>query len=93
MQQITTPTTLPSAKRNALVVSANIRCQAIDCDLKATRWSNLCGLCEKKWLEDHKAVFGKPTNEQLKVAQAILREHFSRECRATNKMRTARQSG
>jgi hypothetical protein len=76
MQQITTPTTLPTARRNALVVASNIRCQAIDCDLPATRWSNLCGLCEKKWLEDHKPVFGKPAPDQLKSAQAVIREHF-----------------
>ena len=72
MQQITTPTTLPSAQRNALVVAANIQCQAIDCDLPATRWSNLCGLCEKRWLEDHKPVFGKPTPEQLTAAQQVM---------------------
>lgn len=79
MRQITTPTSLPAAQRNALVVSANIECQAVGCALKATRWSNLCGLCERQWLEDHKPVFGKPTTQQLTAAQKIVREHLSRE--------------
>lgn len=76
MRQVTTPTTWPNAKRNAAVVAANIRCQAVGCDRQATRWSNLCGLCEKRWLEDHKPVFGKPTPDQLKAAQQVIRKHY-----------------
>jgi hypothetical protein len=78
MRQITTPTTWTSAKRNAAVVAAGIRCQAVDCANKATRWSNLCGLCEKQWLEDHKPVFGKPTPDQLKSAQSVLKDHYDK---------------
>ena len=59
MRQVTTPTTLPNAERNALIVVANIPCQAIGCERKATRWSNLCGLCEKQWLEDMKPVLAR----------------------------------
>ncbi len=76
MLQITTPTNWAISKRNAAVVAADIRCQALDCVNKATRWSNLCGLCEKQWLEDHKPVFGKPTSDQLKVAQKVLKGHY-----------------
>lgn len=76
MRQVTTPTTWSSAKRNAAVVAANIRCQAVSCDRQATRYSNLCGLCEKRWLEDHKPVFGKPTPTQLKVALGVLKAHY-----------------
>lgn len=57
-------------------MAANIRCQAIDCERQATRWSNLCGLCEKQWLEDHKPVFGKPTPDQLKAAQKVIKGHY-----------------
>lgn len=76
MQQLTTPTTWPNAKRNAAVIAANIRCQALGCERQGTRWSNVCGLCEKKWLEDHKPVFGKPTPHQLKIAQQVIRQHY-----------------
>jgi hypothetical protein len=76
---LTTPSSWPNAKRNAAVVAANITCHAVGCERQATRWSNLCGLCERQWLEDHKAVFGKPTPGQLKSAQGLLREHFKRE--------------
>jgi hypothetical protein len=79
MRQLTTPTTLPAAQRNAMVVAANIPCNAVGCERPATRWSNLCGLCEKQWLEDHKAVFGKPTAEQLATAQIVVREHFAKQ--------------
>lgn len=58
MQQISTPTSWPNAKRNAAVVTAKMWCQALDCERDTTRWSNLCGLCEKQWLEDHKPVLG-----------------------------------
>ncbi len=76
MRQVTTPTSWPSAKRNAAVVAADIRCQAVGCERQATRWSNLCGLCEKQWLEDHKPVFGKPASDKLKVAQKVLKDHY-----------------
>lgn len=79
MRQVTTPTTLPNAERNALVVAANIPCQANGCERKASRWSNLCGLCEMQFLEDLKPVFGKPSKEQLAVAQMVLRDHYDRE--------------
>jgi hypothetical protein len=79
MRQVTTPTTLPNAERNALVVKANIPCQANGCERKATRWSNLCGLCEKQFLEDMKPVFGKPSKDQLAVAQAVLRDHYDKQ--------------
>lgn len=79
MRQLTTPTTLPAAKRNAMVVAANIPCNAVGCERPATRWSNLCGLCEKQWLEDHKAVFGKASTEQLAAAQTVVREHFAQQ--------------
>ena len=79
MRQVTTPTTLPNAERNALVVKANIPCQANGCERKATRWSNLCGLCEMQWLEDHKPVFGKPSKEQLAQAQKVVRDHYDRQ--------------
>lgn len=76
MYQISTPSTWSSAERNAAVVAANICCQAVDCERKATRYSNLCGLCEKQWLEDHKPIFGKPTPDQLKTAQSVLKNHY-----------------
>jgi hypothetical protein len=79
MNQLTTPTTLPTAQRNALVAAANLRCQAIGCDRKATRWSNLCGLCERQFLEDMRPVFGKPTTDQLAAAQAVVRDHFAKQ--------------
>ena len=79
MRQVTTPTTLSNAERNGLVVAANIPCQANGCERKATRWSNLCGLCERQWLEDHKPVFGKPSKDQLAVAQAAIRAHYKQQ--------------
>ncbi len=79
MSQVSTPSSWSSAERNAAVVEANIRCHADGCERQATRWSNLCGLCEKQWLEDHKPVFGKPTPEQLKAAQAVIREHYGQQ--------------
>jgi hypothetical protein len=79
MYQITTPTTLPTAQRNAMVIAANIRCTANGCERQATRWSNLCGLCERQWLEDHRPVFGKPTPAQLAAAQTVVRDHFAKE--------------
>jgi hypothetical protein len=79
MFQLSTPTTLTSAERNALVVAANIPCQAKDCERKATRWSNLCGLCERQFLEDMKPVFGKPSKDQLATAQIVARDHFRRQ--------------
>jgi hypothetical protein len=79
MYQLTTPTTLPTAQRNALVVAANIPCSANGCERMATRWSNLCGLCERQWLEDHRAVFGKPSTEQLAFAQTVVREHSAQQ--------------
>src|SRR5690242_14958201 len=77
MRQVTTDTRLPVAKRNALVVAAGIPCQANGCQQKATRWSNLCGLCERQFLEDMKPVFGKPSKLQLEAAQAAVRDHFA----------------
>jgi len=53
---LNTPSSWPNVKRDAAVVAANIACHAIGCERKATRWSNLCGLCERQWLEDQKAV-------------------------------------
>jgi hypothetical protein len=79
MHQLTTPTTLPNSKRNALVLAANIPCQAQDCDRKASRWSNLCGLCERRFLEDMKAVFGKPSKDQLAAAQEVVRDHYAKQ--------------
>ncbi|MBR0777227.1 hypothetical protein JQ625_20500 [Bradyrhizobium diazoefficiens] len=79
MYQLTTPTTLPTAQRNALVVAANIRCTADGCERQASRWSNLCGLCERQWLEDHRPVWGKPTKQQLAAAQAVVRDQFAKE--------------
>jgi hypothetical protein len=79
MRQITTPATLPNAERNALVVAADIRCQANGCERKATRWSNLCGLCERQFLEDMKPVFGKPSKDQLAIAQTILRDYYEKQ--------------
>ena len=76
MRQVTTPSVWPNAKRNAAVVAANIRCHAIDCERQATRWSNLCGLCEKQFLEDMKPVFGKPSKDQLTTAQRVIRNHY-----------------
>lgn len=58
------------------MLAANIRCHAIDCERQASRWSNLCGLCEKQYLEDIKPVFGKPTPDQLKAAQQVIRSHY-----------------
>src|SRR6476661_1268355 len=77
LQQISTDTRLPVAERNAIVVAANIRCAADGCERRATRWSNLCGLCERQFLEDMKPVFGKPSKEQLAIAQAVVRDHFA----------------
>src|SRR4051795_7465039 len=77
MHQLTTPTTLPSSQRNALVIAAGIPCQAQQCERKATRWSNLCGLCERQFLEDMKPVFGKPSKEQLAAAEAAIRDHYA----------------
>ena len=79
MHQVTTPTRLPTAERNAIVVAANIPCQANGCERQATRWSNLCGLCERQWLEDHRPVFGKPSKNQLAVAQQVVRDHYQNE--------------
>lgn len=79
MRQVTTATRLPTAERNALVVAANIPCQAKECDRQASRWSNLCGLCERQFLEDMKPVFGKPSSAQLAGAQAVVRDHFAKE--------------
>lgn len=76
LRQVSTPTSLPAAKRNAIVVASGIQCTALGCSRKATRWSNLCGLCEKQYLEDLKPVFGKPTAQQLEAAQVLLRSHF-----------------
>jgi hypothetical protein len=76
MEQITTDTRLSAAERNAVVVAARIQCQAHGCHSKATRWSNLCGLCERQWLEDHRPVFGKPSKQQLAMAEAVLRDHY-----------------
>jgi len=70
---------MPSAERNALVVKADIPCQANGCERKATRWSNLCGLCERQFLEDMKPVFGKPSKVQLTTAQAVLRVHYAQQ--------------
>lgn len=77
MRQVSTDTRLPVAARNAIVVAANIRCAASDCDHPATRWSNLCGLCERQFLEDMKPVFGKPTKEQLAAAETVIRDHYA----------------
>jgi hypothetical protein len=62
-----------------MVLAAKIRCQANGCERQASRWSNLCGLCERQWLEDHRAVFGKPNKEQLAQAQAVVRDHFAKQ--------------
>jgi hypothetical protein len=78
MHQVTTPTTLPAAQRNAMVAAAGIRCTN-SCERQATRWSNLCGLCERQWLEDHRPVWGKPTKQQLNTSQAVVRDHFAKE--------------
>jgi hypothetical protein len=77
MLQVTTPTTLPNSQRNAIVKASGIPCQALGCDLPATRWSNLCGLCERQFLEDFKPVFGTPAKDQLAAAQATIRDHFA----------------
>lgn len=77
MRQVTTPTTVPTSQRNALVVAANIACQAQGCDRQATRWSNLCGLHERQFLEDMRPVFGFPDRHQLAAAQAIIRDHYA----------------
>jgi hypothetical protein len=79
MRQVTTPTTLPNAERNALVVAAGIPCQAVECERKATRWSNLCGLCEMQFLEDMKPVFGKPSKDQLAIAQKVIRDYYDKQ--------------
>lgn len=81
MLQVSTPTTLPNSQRNAIVKASGIRCQAVGCDHPATRWSNLCGLCERQWLEDLRPVFGKPTKKQLAAAQAIIRDHYAKQIR------------
>jgi hypothetical protein len=78
MKQVTTDTRLSAAKRNATIVASGISCWADGCTRKATRWSNLCGLCEKQYLEDLKPVFGKPTAEQSLAAQALLRNHYDK---------------
>lgn len=77
MRQVSTDSRLPVAERNALVVAANIRCAASGCDHPATRWSNLCGLCERQFLEDMKPVFGKPGKDQLAAADNVVRDHYS----------------
>lgn len=77
MRQVSTDTRLPVAARNAIVVAANICCAASGCDRPATRWSNLCGLCERQFLEDMKPVFGKPTKDQLAAAEAVIRDHYA----------------
>lgn len=79
MLQVTTPTTLPNSQRNAIVKASGIPCQALGCDLPATRWSNLCGLCERQFLEDFKPVFGTPSKDQLAAAQATVRGHFAKQ--------------
>lgn len=78
MRQVTTKTTLLAAERNAIVVASGIQCQAIECTRKATRLSNLCGLCEKQFLEDLKPVFGKPSADDVTAAQAILKSHYDK---------------
>jgi hypothetical protein len=40
--------------------------------------SNLCGLCERQFLEDMKPVFGKPT-KGLAAAQAVVRDLYAQE--------------
>jgi hypothetical protein len=82
MQQVTTDARRPTAERNAIVLAANIPCQAIGCDHRATRWSNLCGLCERQYLEDMKPVFGKPGKPELAAAQAVVRDHFAGQIRS-----------
>jgi hypothetical protein len=77
MRQISTDTRLPVAERNAIVVAANLRCTADGCGRQATRWSNLCGLCERQFLEDMKPVFGKPSKEQLAAAETVVRDHYA----------------
>lgn len=77
MRQVTTDSRLPTAQRNAIVVAAGLPCQALGCQNKATRWSNLCGLCERQFLEDMKPVFGKPSKEQLAAAEAAIRDHYA----------------
>src|SRR3569623_3827845 len=77
MRQVTTDSRLPTAKRNAIVVAAGLPCQAMGCGNKATRWSNLCGLCERQFLEDMKPVFGKPSREQLAAAEVVVGDHFA----------------
>jgi hypothetical protein len=77
IRQVTTDTRLPTAQRNAAVAAADIGCRAIGCERRATRWSNLCGLCERQFLENMKPVFGKPTKEQLATSQAVIREQFA----------------
>lgn len=79
MRQITTATHLPTGERNALVVAAGIPCQAIGCPQNATRWSNLCGLCERQFLEDMKPVFGKPSKQQLAEAETVVRNQYADE--------------
>ena len=72
MRQVSTRASWRIAKRIAAVVEANIRCHAVGCERQAAQWSNLCGLCEKQWLEDHKPVFCRPTPDQHKSAQAVI---------------------
>lgn len=61
------------------MVAARIPCAAIDCHRLATRWSNLCGLCERQFLENLKPVFGKPGKDQLATAQAMIRAQFAQQ--------------
>ena len=77
MRQITTDTRLPAAERKAIVVAAGLPCQTIGYGNKATRWSNLCGLCERQFLDDMKPVFGKPSKEQLAAAEAVIRDRYA----------------
>ena len=79
MRQITTPSGLPNARRNAIVAAAGIQCHAKDCNRNANRWSNLCGQCEVSYLQYLKPVFGKPTPDQCKKAQAVIKAHYDRE--------------
>lgn len=81
MRQIQTSSTLPPGVRNGIVRGNRIRCQALDCERPATRWSNLCGLCERQWLEDMRPVFGAPDASQLRCAGGLLRRHFAADIR------------
>ena len=79
MKQVTTQTTLPNAERNAIVAAAHIRCHANNCSREASRWSNLCGPCEVGYLQYLKPIFGKPTADQCRKAQAVLKSYYDRE--------------